>query len=142
MKIFSNRSFADTGTGFAIVRGIWGGVGIGIAVTCCLFLLALAVEGLNVSTGGYFQKLLASPVLEGRKNLLYAGGTGAVGVFPMWSWGVFFNVAAFFSALGGPIGAVYGFALQKQIAAGGGKWPERASGPDRQRAPDAESGQP
>lgn len=115
MKKFIKSFFEGRGVGTSMARGLFGGVGIGIGIAFSFFALALALELLNCFTDGYFQKMSAGPIPGARENLLHSGYAGALGIFTIWDWGIFFDVATFFVISGGPIGTVYGFASQKQI---------------------------
>lgn len=115
MKSFAEGFFEGEGAGVSIARGLFRGVGIGIGLAFAFFAAALALELLNCATGGYFQNMPAGSVAGARENLLHSGYAGAMGLFTIWDWSVFFDVAAFFVISGGPVGAVYGFASQKQM---------------------------
>lgn len=112
------KDFSEgAGIGFSIARGLLKGVGIGLCFTVAYFASALTVEFLNCFTGGALEKMLVDPLPEVRENLLHSGWAGAVGIFTIWSWHDLFEVASFFVISGGPVRAVYEFALQKQSLA-------------------------
>lgn len=113
MKMFDKSFFAGTGTGGGIARGLLAGLVIGLGVTIAFFALAFAAELLNYATGGFFQKI--PPASGVNKSFLPSGFAGVVGMFSIWKWRDFHAVASFFIIAAIPIGAVYGYALQKQL---------------------------
>jgi len=112
MKLLDSCKRIEPGTG----NGLFGGLKLAMFVVLCLYVGALPVELANNMTGGFLHEILVDPrYIDDRANLFSLGSPKILGIFDIWGWRSLLDIGIYCCAVGGPIGAVYGYALRKQI---------------------------
>ncbi len=98
-----------------LLAGLARGAALGLGLVLALYALAFAAELLNYALGGVFHALRSVPPSWAARSFLPPSWTTLVSIFNIWRWRDVYALASFFLIAAAPVGAVYAYALHKQL---------------------------